>query len=55
MNCPPVPRPLLEWLDRVFPNDLLKLDDASDRQIQRAFGQQEVLKRLRTEYNKQHS
>lgn len=51
---PPVPKLLLEWLERIFPNCVPSLTD-NDRQIGAAIGAQEVIRKLRFEYNKQNT
>lgn len=55
MICPPIPKPLLEWLEKVYPNDLTQFDCKDESLIRQAVGQQQVLLRLKLEYNKQHS
>lgn len=50
---PPIPRLLLEWLERIFPDRAPELD-ATDRQVWAATGAQSVMRKLRSEYNKQN-
>jgi hypothetical protein len=50
---PPIPRLLLEWLERIFPNRAPALTD-TDREVWAAAGAQGVIGKLRSEYNKQN-
>lgn len=53
-ECPEIPKPLLDYLRKVFPNtfprDLLKM---TDRQIGVAVGQQEVVEFLEAQWQNQ--
>lgn len=53
-STPLIPRPLVEWLERVYPNDVTKLADLSgDDLIQREIGRQQIIQVLRNAYNRQ--
>jgi hypothetical protein len=51
---PPIPRALLEWLERTFPNRAPSLKD-TDREVWAASGAQQVIGKLRSEFNKQNT
>jgi hypothetical protein len=50
---PPIPKVVIEWLERVYPNDLRMYEGAEEAAIRMAIGQQKLIARLLLEYNKQ--
>jgi hypothetical protein len=55
-TAPPIPKAVIDWLERIFPNDLTQFSGLVDGEvaIREAIGAQGVIARLKREYNKQN-
>jgi hypothetical protein len=53
-STPLVPKPLIEWLEKGWRNDITKLSLFSLEETQREIGRQQIIQSLRTAYNQQN-
>lgn len=52
-STPPIPKTLIEWLERAWPNDVLNVGP-TDRDVGIHIGRQQVIRNLRVAYNQQN-
>lgn len=52
-RVPPIPREILEYLERIFPDKAPDLSD-SDREVWAKAGEQRVIRKLRAEFSIQN-
>lgn len=52
-NCPPLDESLVRWLEQVFPDRLPTGCDITMAEVNHRIGQVSVVKRLRSEYERQ--